>query len=264
MSGAPRVSCLMVTLDRLPLLKEAVQCYCDQSYQSRELVIVSDGTEWYRSAVKSYLSFLERDDIRLIEVTERQTLGALRNRAVDEAAGDLLCQWDDDDLYHPDRLTLQVDRLLEQDAGACFMTDQLQFFQHDRTLYWIDWTGKTGLWQYIPGTMMARSDLDVRYPETGDEARRGEDSAFLEKIVACHSVAALSGEGYCYLYRFHGRNVFSHQHHHEIASTSSLSEPSLHQRMKQLQFSLSYYRLPAPYEIRARGPEGACTYGGAP
>ena len=45
------ISCLMVTFDRLALAKLAIRSYAQQTYPNRELVIVTDGEETFRSAL---------------------------------------------------------------------------------------------------------------------------------------------------------------------------------------------------------------------
>ena len=57
------------------------------------------------------------------------TLGELRNFSVQLARYPLVCQWDDDDLYHPRRLETQFAYLKIHCADFCFLTDQLHFFE---------------------------------------------------------------------------------------------------------------------------------------
>ena len=185
----PKLSCLTVTVGRLTLLKRAVRCYCDQTYRNRELVIVTDADGRRRQAIEEYLSSLERPDIRFIPVEGVRSLGALRNIALESAGGEIVCQWDDDDLYHPQRLEKQAAPLIAQGEGACLLTDQLHFFEAERALFWVDWTagGRVqAIWQLIPGSLMMYKQR-FRYPETGSEAKRGEDSALLEALYAKHS-----------------------------------------------------------------------------
>ena len=104
------ISCLTITLNRLVLLKEAVRCYCRQTYPNRELIIVTDGTPQYRQAIDDYIGWLGRADIYPVYMAESgQPLGVLRNIALDVAKGTIVCQWDDDDLNHPERLERQFD-----------------------------------------------------------------------------------------------------------------------------------------------------------
>jgi glycosyltransferase involved in cell wall biosynthesis len=249
----PKISCLTVTLNRLVLLKEAIQCYCRQTYQNRELVIVTDGTQRYQQAISDYLRWLGRDDIRLVSVG-KQLLGALRNVSLDAATGDIVCQWDDDDLNHPQRLERQFEHLTAAKAHACCFTDQLQFFFAERSLYWSDWLNcdTQGVEQLIPGTMMTHRDHRFRYPETTELASAGEDSVLLKQIADNASVAPFQDAGFLNVYSYHGKNVFSEGHHRRITFLAGRSVDSLRIRESVLRDALRHYRLPEPYRVTAR------------
>jgi glycosyltransferase involved in cell wall biosynthesis len=246
----PKISCLTVTFDRLVLLKEAIRCYCDQTYPSRELVIVTAGAQRYRQAIADYIDALGRSDIRAIFLGPGQyTLAQARNAALDTAGGDILCQWDDDDLYHPERLRVQAERLLSAQAAACFMTDYLQFFHEERLLFWVDWSQDGaigGTRQLIPNTLMMFADARVRYRE---ELNSGEDSALIDDLHGAGlAMAGLRGAGQLYVYRYHGRNTLPKTHHHQIAGYSC-REGFFQQHQAALQTALRYYRLPMPYQV---------------
>ena len=254
-AGLPFISCLMVTLDRLRRVKEAVRCYLDQTYPNRELVIVTDGRPTFQRAVAGHLESLGRDDLRLITVEDAgRTLGSLRNLALAEARGDWFCQWDDDDLYHPQRLAVQAEHLAAEDAHACFLSDQLQFHWSGRRMRWVDWSRDDTFPFYhriIPGTIMARCDGRFTYPEDGASARRGEDSAYQDALFTRVKVTTLSGAGHLYVYSYHGRNTFPEEHHaeHPGASAAFLGD-----RLERLREAVAYYRLPMPYTVTdARG-----------
>ena len=243
----PKISCLTVTLNRLVLLKESIQCYCRQTYPNRELVIVTDGTSRYRQAISDYLRWLGRDDIRLISVPQTgQTLGALRNVSLAAATGDIVCQWDDDDLNHPQRLERQFEQLIATSSLACCFTDQLQFFFAERALCWSDWRiNDEGIMQLIPGTLMTYRDKRFRYPETTS----GEDSVLLREISEVGTVTPLQDAGFLNLYSYHGKNVFSEVHHRRIGFNAGQSVDFLRDRETILKSALRYYRLPEPYRV---------------
>lgn len=243
----PKISCLTVTLNRLVLLKESIQCYCRQTYPNRELVIVTDGTPRYRQAIGDYLRWLGRHDIRLISVPQSgQTLGALRNISLAAATGEFVCQWDDDDLNHPQRLERQFAHLSSTKADACCLTDQLQFFFAERTLWWSDWRSEDErVKQLIPGTLMARRDARFRYPETTS----GEDSVLLEDIFDNGTVVPLEEVGFLNLYSYHGKNVFPEVHHRRIAFMGGQSVDFLREHEAVLRDALRHYRLPQPYRV---------------
>lgn len=221
----PRISCLMVTYDRLALAKRAIRSYAMQSWREKELVVVTDGTPRFRDALLRYADRLGAPDVRIVPAEGTGlTLGRLRNLSVDEAQGELLCQWDDDDFSHSGRLAVQAGHMESQKAGASLLNDHLQYLADQRSLCWVDWTadGKlSGEASLAPGTLMMRAGLGVRYPETGEYARQGEDSVLLAALAAATSVAPLRGAGYLYLYQFHGANTFSRDHHYRLSEYRS-------------------------------------------
>lgn len=255
-SSTPKISCLTVTDNRLVMLKEAMDCYCLQTYPNREMVIVTAGGERYCRAIQTHLNELHRDDIRLVRVSEpRATLGRLRNISLQAAEGDVVCQWDDDDFYHPDRLALQWKEMSESHADACFLTDHLQFFVARRVLLWVDWTGSAHVppgGELVPGTVMAFAGADFRYPELGCDSHLGEDNAFRDQIYRDLKVVTLRDHGQLYVYRFHGHNTTSEEHHWRLAGFGCRDVSFLRERGRTLMESLSHFPLPKPYRILGR------------
>jgi glycosyltransferase involved in cell wall biosynthesis len=249
----PKISCVMVTLDRLSLAKRAIQSYADQSWPHRELVIVTDGAPRYRDALERHVEAAGIEGVRFVYPPAGQTLGALRNLSLAEARGEVVCQWDDDDCSHPDRLRVQLDDMLAKGARASFMTDHLHLVADQRTLCWVDWTlgGAQGTARLFPGTLMMFADPRFRYPDAGPYARQGEDSVLLEQIHAAVPVAALSGAGHLYLYEYHGRNTFPREHHLNLANFR-VPTSQLMAHAGVLRDALDYYRVPRPVSVVGR------------
>lgn len=158
----PLISCLMVTQPgREPLIRKAIACFHHQTYEPRQLVIVHDAPVEAARHADPFEQFLQAEATfaRIVHAERGKSLGELRNMAVAAAEGDLVCQWDDDDQYHPDRLMRQWEALEEAKADACFLASQLHYFAQSRELYVRD-TRRVG----IEGTVMHRRGLPVRYP----------------------------------------------------------------------------------------------------
>jgi glycosyltransferase involved in cell wall biosynthesis len=210
----------MTTYDRLSLAKHAIRSFAAQTWPEKELIVVTDGQARFLHALERYAAALGLERVRFVHAgPQRLTLGGLRNISLDAAAGDIVCQWDDDDYSHPERLRLQAEEILRNDAGACFFTDHLQLIEEQNALYWLDWGLDRSMAEgarLLPGTMMMRRGLPVRYPEEGPYARHGEDSVLLAELSNATRVVPLRGAGYLYLYRYHGRNTFSREHHYQL------------------------------------------------
>jgi glycosyltransferase involved in cell wall biosynthesis len=249
----------MVTLDRLALAKRAIRSWALQSYPEKELVIVTDGEDAFRLALERFIASEGISRARVLHTgPTRLTLGALRNISMDAARGDLVCQWDDDDSSHPERIMTQVGEMMRQNAGASLLTDHFQFIEEQRALYWVDWTlggaVTAGTAQLAPGTLLMHRDPRLRYPEEGPMSTHGEDSVFLEAVNAAMPIAPLTGKGYLYLYTYHGRNVFSREHHYRL-SRCCTTTAFVHERADLIREAVTHYELPRPLMVVGReGP----------
>jgi glycosyltransferase involved in cell wall biosynthesis len=252
--AALKVSCLMVTRDRLALAKRAIRCFAAQTWPNRELVVLSDGEPRVRGGLERYAAALGLANVRFIhEPRPDMTLGALRNLAMAEASGDVVCQWDDDDCYHPDRIRAQLAHMLEAGGRACFLTDQLHYREDDNSVRWIDWTlGGTSVRDHlIPGTLMMFRDDRFRYPETGPEARRGEDSVLLNALCDAVAVSAAKNLGHLYLYTYHGRNTFGQAHHSHMAAFGR-SSSDIQGSLRTIRAAMAHYPVAKPYALMGR------------
>ena len=254
----PLISCLMITADRLVLAKRSIRCFSDQTYPRLELVIVSAGDRVYRRALEEHLEHQGVGNARVIAAEPGSTLGRLRNLSLDAAAGDIVCQWDDDDCYHPDRVLRQVEEMTRQGARACFLTDNLHLLEPDRQLFWIDWAQlkEDKQWpRLFPPTMMMVKDDRFRYPETGPESHLREDLAIAADLCREVPVAMVGGMGWLYLYVFHGGNTCSKEHHYRLAAFWSIPNEWVEAQFAEIRLAMSYYPIPRPVVVcGVRGP----------
>ncbi len=254
---APSISCLMVTRDRLALATRAIRSFGDQTHAERELVIVSEGDSVYRAALERFADEEQIPGVRVVAAEPGLSLGALRNVSLDAATGDIVCQWDDDDCSHPDRLAEQLAAMEREGADACFLTEHLQYLEDAALVFWIDWTlagSVTNEWQLFPGTVMMRRDERFRYPERGPLAQRGEDSVLVDQLNRNVPIARMGGSGHLYLYRFHGRNTFPREHHHHI-TTCAGANAEVQSRAAAIRDAVDYFPVPKPMPVMgAAGP----------
>jgi GT2 family glycosyltransferase len=210
---APTVSCLMVTKDRSSTARRAITCFRAQTYPNLELVVVEDGTD---DAVERHLRELGDPRIRHHRLpADGRPLGELRNEAVARATGPYVCQWDDDDLYDPERVETQMAAILALGADACFLArERLWWPARHRLAY-----SCARLWE---GSMVCAKDRLPQYPAL----RRGEDTPVAEEVArTCRVVSVDAPELYTYV--CHGGNTFDEGHfaeHFEVA-TEVWSEP---------------------------------------
>jgi glycosyltransferase involved in cell wall biosynthesis len=202
--------------DRFRWIVASIAGYCRQTHARRELVIVLDEPALGdRQRLEEHVGRLGRSDIRLYPAPRKSPLGALRNLAIDSAAGEVICVWDDDDLHHPLRIERQVGHLLETGGAAVCLADCLHLFMNSGRCYWVNWarTRCRGL----PGTLLAHRDPGLRYPESGPFAQKGEDTDLLLRLIEGGSAHFLAAPPFLYVYRFHGTNTFHHERHATLA-----------------------------------------------
>ena len=200
----PLVSCVVVTANRPQLLRRAVRCFNRQRYANRELVVLDDGD----ADLSPALAEVPARQLRYtrIEKDPANVLGALRNRTLDLASGDVIAQWDDDDWYDAERLQVQVGQL-QRGADACTIAATLM---HLNTPDFLRHPYVGHLRGGVPGTIVHRRDDAIRYPAQ----RRAEDSVYLDAWRA-RSHAALSDDyAYLFIRTFHGANTWEQQHFH--------------------------------------------------
>jgi glycosyltransferase involved in cell wall biosynthesis len=252
----PKISCLTVTKDRILLLKDSVQCFLQQTYPNKELIIIAAGEGHYRNAVESYIAGLNQPSIRLIWFDgEDYSLGKARNLSLEAATGEIICIWDDDDLYHPERLSRQYLHMAGQDAEGCCLTDFLQFFEKDATLFWVDWKfGGTlkGHEKMLPGSLMAVKKDFFKYEETGERAHQGEDNVLMDDIARRMKIVGLDDCGFLYVYRFHSKNVHPEQHHRNLGAFGRQTAEYLKPRFALLMEALKLFPLPSPVTVLSR------------
>lgn len=201
-TDVPKVSCLMVTANRKKLAKRAVQCFVNQSYPNKELLILDDGDEDYSSAIQNVPSNL----IKYIKLKKDPdfVLGKLRNMSLEESDGDYLVQWDDDDWYHPDRIKMQAE-ILSSGYDACCLSAALM---HLDTPKYLNHPYVGYLPDGIPGSIMHRRNKNIRYPET----RRSEDTVYLNKWMNLRYKKLSPDYNYLFLRAYHGNNTWEREH----------------------------------------------------
>ena len=206
-------------------------------------MVLSGGIEAVHDAIREHVKSLGRDDIRVFTQPPDWNLGQLRNFSVQCATGDMLCHWDDDDLYHPERLERQLSLLVEGDFEAVYLQDVMQHFPRARLLYWTNWRATEAAAH--PATLMVRREVAIRYPTEGGTARLGEDSEAARALIARGRVAYVSGMPHLYVYTSHGVNSWPEEHHLMLAEKLSISQALLRRREPQIRAGMAPHGLEA-------------------
>jgi glycosyltransferase involved in cell wall biosynthesis len=204
----PKISCVMVTNGKRSV-DASYRCYLNQTYPKKELIILTQGDP----------AVIKAPEAVIVPAPPDISLGDLRNASLELASGDIVCQWDDDDLSYSRRLETQYKALLsDSDAVASLYTEYLKLIGN--RVYWIDCERGTPCFvelikkesykKFLAGTIMLyksyfHQNQSLLYPDQNNE----EDLVVLKKLVD-HAVGVRSPH---YIYVYHGSNTYSFEHH---------------------------------------------------
>ncbi len=205
------------TTARYPLALKAVQAWERQEYQGdRELLIINDNP-----TVPLYdKPEMVPEGVRELDVSgdPRKSLGALRNIGIEEATGDYLVQWDDDDYSHPARLAWQVQQTEAGKASVfrweihCNLLTGQAFVNSGQEI-----RGKG-----FPGTMLWPRSVKARFPELG----KTEDMVFVLALRKEIGLQALHNDPRYYFRCYHGHNTWDEHHimRHKVGARELVQE----------------------------------------
>lgn len=195
-SERPLVSCLMVTRGNLELMRHSVECYARQSWAERELVVVTDADR--TQAVGDLLRAFKLKRAQVVGLGAGMTLGDLRNIAIARARGEILIQWDDDDLSDPGRIAVAVGVLQREAVGAVFL---------DRWLLW--WPSRQLAAIAFPRACEGSVAMWRRGARVYPALARGEDTLALNYL---DEPVGLINAPLQYVYTITGENTWDEAH----------------------------------------------------
>ncbi len=256
MSKEPLVSCLTAHLplaERFEPLKQSVALFAEQTHASTELIVaIDEGPN--RQQAADYLNSLDAENIRVLIPEKKRNLGQLRNLLWEEAKGDFICCWDDDDLHGRERVERQLAFLIERKADAVYLQEHYHWFPEEEELWWLNWRATE--WQCLQGTVFARRSLESRYPTEGEEAEGkgdAEDTVLLRRLCEQYTVDYLAGAPELYCYVYHANNLRDLEHHKMLASSLSISSGLIKRRTGKIRNDLQAFGIG---RVVVRGPKG--------
>lgn len=112
------VSVIIPSYNR-PDVSKAVESALNQSHQNLEVIVVDDNSE---TPVETLLEEIEDERLQIIRHDENKNGAAARNTGIDSASGDYVAFLDDDDKWHKNKITLQLEKLEKKgpEFQACY------------------------------------------------------------------------------------------------------------------------------------------------
>jgi glycosyltransferase involved in cell wall biosynthesis len=166
----PLVSAIMPTMDRRRFVAQSIHYFLRQDYPATELIILDDGHDPVQDLIP--------DDPRVVyrRLSQRVVLGAKRNLACDLSRGSIIAHWDDDDWQAPDRLSIQVGRMLRSGSDLCGSRAIHYYDPSTGRAFRYAWPAGGRIWAAGP-TLCYSRDLWLSSPFP--EIATGEDSRFV-------------------------------------------------------------------------------------
>ena len=117
----PKVSVIIPTYNRLPMLKEALDSVLSQDFEDFELIVVDDGsTDGTAEVIKGY-----GGRVKLLQYPENRGVSAARNQGILKARGKYIAFLDSDDLWVKGKQKIQVAFLDDNPHYPLCYTDEI-------------------------------------------------------------------------------------------------------------------------------------------
>lgn len=128
------VSVVIATYKRDKSLANALNSLVEQTYKDFEVVVVDDNAnvEWNEKVNAIVESFSSRLRINYIQNEKNQGSARTRNIGIDASKGEYITFLDDDDLYLPNKIEVQVEQMIKANADYSLMN--LALYNDDESL----------------------------------------------------------------------------------------------------------------------------------
>lgn len=118
MSNKDLVSIIVATYKRDLSLRKALESLINQTYKNIEIIVVDDNSneEWNKKVKEIIDDFINKSNIIYIKNEKNKGSAQTRNIGIDKASGDYITFLDDDDIYLPNKILNQLNKMKEYDA----------------------------------------------------------------------------------------------------------------------------------------------------
>jgi glycosyltransferase involved in cell wall biosynthesis len=175
---------------RVPLARVA------QTYPNASLLIVNHST----------MALFEgpMEKVRELRVTRPPSLGDLRNLALEQAQGDYVITWDDDDWHGPERIQRQVAAVQPGQASVLQSITIVDLRTGEAGVH----NGRRRPCGGAEGTILHPRQTPCRYRSVD----RSEDTWFAGDIRKRHGIVGVPNDPRLYLRFYHGMNTWVRPH----------------------------------------------------
>ena len=119
-----KISVIIPSYNRFEYLLNAIDSVKNQTYSNIEIIVINDGStqkEYYENNLSSEIIKID------LQTNQKNIIGYvsegyIRNFGINKASGEYLAFLDDDDIWMPEKLEMQLNRLLE--TGSKFSSTE--------------------------------------------------------------------------------------------------------------------------------------------
>jgi len=115
-----KVSIIIPTFDRFDFLLDAIQSVKSQTYSNIEIIVINDG-----STQKEYYEY-DWSGVKMIHLPQNTndafgypSPGYVRNKGIEQSTGKYIAFCDDDDIWFPSKLELQINAMKRTGCKMC-------------------------------------------------------------------------------------------------------------------------------------------------
>jgi teichuronic acid biosynthesis glycosyltransferase TuaG len=245
----PKVSIIIPTYNRAHYLPVALQSALNQTYPNIEVLVINDGsTDNTEDILTPYRKSIRYDK------HENRGLAATKNRGIELASGEFICNLDDDDRFHPEKVARQVEMFHKHPnlgicgTGAYFVDGDGQLIEPYMPPRF---TRKTQLLQLLRRCLLVQSSVMIRKTIHehlgGYKLMLSEDYEFWCRVSRHYDIGCV--EEYLTDYRQHGAQITGPETRPQLMAAVAqlikdfIEETPMEELIPQLQSPLHGYAL---------------------
>lgn len=200
----PLVSVIVATYRREVSLEKALQSVCRQTYSPIEVIVVDDNDDpvWNEKVIDIVANKKKTSDINIALLQNHPNQGSAkaRNIGIDAANGEYITFLDDDDLYLPEKVENQIQKMISDNADYS-LTDLDLFYDNEV----ICERRKRGYLEKEGGNLLK---CHLKYHMTGTDTMMFKKNYLLK--IGCFEPIDVGDEYYLMMKAIRGRGLFSY------------------------------------------------------
>lgn len=111
------VSVIIPTYNRENLILRSVNSVLNQSYKNLEVLVIDDCSS---DNTKEVVAKIKDERLRYVKLNKNSGACVARNRGIQESKGAIIAFQDSDDVWHKDKLKIQIDIMIRNNADVSF------------------------------------------------------------------------------------------------------------------------------------------------